>query len=176
MLLTVYRCTLTGFFGYTVLDGDREAFQFACHLMSSCPPVQIEGREFRLTSEFDRETTMVPGQTCREIRDHRGKTAGTLRYEDQGLYTLLSPEGDYLIEDRGGKFLVFSSRNRNVLTVKRLTGETSVPASVREIYPYYDVEPYYEMTADPGLSPRVMAMLAAFPLLRFDHDYPRERF
>lgn len=175
MYLTVYRGTTTGWFGYIACEGSKAVFQSGRGSFSPNPPVEIEGENFRLESGYDPDTTLVPGVTSRRILNPRGRPAADLRFDGDGLYTLRCREGEFLLEDRNGKLLVFSSRNRCVLTMKRLQG-AKTPESVRAQFAQLDVEPFFEVTAEPELSLPLVAALASFPLLRFDYDIRRLSF
>lgn len=172
MYLRVYRGSVTGWFGYLACEAEQEVFQCGSSFSSPSPPVEITGSNFLLESNYDRDTTLIPGLTSRRIINRRKNPVADLRFEGDGLYTLICREGEYLIEDRNGKYLAFSRQNRCVFTMKRLSGG-EVPAAVREANRMLDLEPYFEIMAEPEVSLPLVAVLASVPLLRFDYDRNR---
>ena len=174
MYLKVYRGSTTGWYGYIGCDADREVFRTGRSFFSPTPPVDIQVGNVHMESTYDADTTLIPGITCRRILNDRGQTCSLLRFDGNGMYSLRCWQGEYLIEDRNGRYLVFSRQNRCVLTMKRMDG--SVPGWLRAENSHLDLDAYFEVMAEPELSPPLVAILASFPLLRFDHDCSRTQF
>ena len=171
MNLKIYRLVSTGVFAYIGHDGSRELFRADCSSVSRFPEVSIHTADnrFHFLSEFNPATTMIPGVTCRYLRNRKNNSvSGTLRFEDEGFYSLFAPEGMYTIEDRGGSYLAFENNERLVLTMKRADPREGVPAALRQQWQWYDLEPYFTVTTDPRLPGPTAAILSSFPLLRFD--------
>lgn len=169
MNLRIYRVSTTGNFGYAAYAGGRKVFASGCSTVSRHPEVWIncENGQYRFESTMDPEVTLIPGTTARRICNQSGTAAAILRLEDRG-YTLLTPGQAFSVEDRDGKILAFSDRGEAVLQLKRLDRSTPVEEAVRRQNPYFDLEPWFDLSARQDLPLPTIAILATFPLLRFD--------
>ena len=168
MFFTVYRTSTTGSFGYVAYDGTRELFHIGSSVMWD-PEVTIscENGRYNFRSTYDRETTLIPGITARNIHNASGSLAAVLRFEEDWKYSFLCPGKAYRMEEIRGEYLAFDG-NRCVFSMKRAERRGIVPAVVSSEYIGQDVEAYFEVSAEEDLPLPTVALFTAFPLLRFD--------
>ena len=128
--------------------------------------INTEDGRYNFNSPFDRNVTTVPGITSRVVYNRISTEAATIRLERANLFSFFCPEGQYLVEDREGKYLGFADR-QCVFAMKRTSPGAQIPAAVRKEYSYFDVKPYFTVTTAPEIPLPTAAILTAFPMLRF---------
>lgn len=157
-----YRTSATGIWTYDFCLADsHQRIGSVSTIISPHEPTRIESEKVHWYSQFDLDTTIIPG-VGRRINDNvTGQEVFRLIYWRPGLYQLRSGTDSVSVEIRNGQYLF----GQQGLPVTALTEHFNDVAGMPR--QNMDSEPYFKTTFYEDVSEAYGMMVLSFPALRF---------
>lgn len=166
-MLNIYRYTATGVFGYVGYDGEREICT-ASSLVYPNAPVYITGKNFEFVSNFDMDTTLVPGFTTRLICDKTsGNVIAKLRWEGQNSYMIMFASTQYRVCHTDKHYIFATEDTVPALVLNKVLKSNNVPEHILSKYNWCEVQLRFELNAHIDIATEEIAICAAIPMLEF---------
>ena len=157
--LISFRTCWTGITFYDLYDGEELICRASRHVLPSAPVNMTDDTGVQWTSDFDMETTIMPGVAREVLDEETGELVARLVYNG-GSHFVLNGNIDIYCEDR---FYVFFWESKEIAIIRPVEPESiRRPETLEE-----EAEPYYEVCVHEDLKPDILRIVHAFPLLRF---------
>lgn len=124
-------------------------------------PVKIQGRGLNLTSEFDRDATIFPGQSRNICRENTGEVYAKIIYHDTGVHSLHTVFDTIHIRSQEDTHR-FYREGRQIALISKISPEDHalLPQDV-------SWELRYMMMSQEEISDSLALLLLNFPILQF---------
>ena len=166
MKLNGYRFSATGVFGYDFYDAQKELCTVSGILAPSMP-VTIRGRGCAWNSSLDHGTAVSPG-TARAVWDSETKaTVCQVVFAGAGRYELLFDDAHVSVHIESSGYAFFSG-DEKIAEIRRTH---PIPMIVPKRSEQFDTHLHFRADVPDPTNPaneRIVLILLAFPLLRFD--------
>lgn len=159
--VTGYRYCATGIWGYDFYR-EQEKLCTVSGLVIPSPPVRICGFEREWYSEFDEESTIVPGLTRYVFDSKTSREVARIIYKNAGKYEVLISQNHinvYIVEDEYGFY-----RNGHIIaSIKRIHENNNLIPPMSD----FDIEPYFSIFLAKQIELEIIMVILAFPMLQF---------
>lgn len=153
-----YQYFATGVGGYEFYCDKRNICTVSSIVVPS-PPVQINGYGMTWKSDFDEESTLVPGLT-RYVHDSASHAlvAGVV-YRDCGEYEI---DKSVTVHCGDGAYSFFRNHEKIAQINPYKGGIPWMPMPTQ-----FDYKPYFEVNFDAGIDDEMKLLILSFPMLKF---------
>ena len=159
--IITYRISSTGVWGYEFYDSSGKNVGLVSAVVSSSAPVRIESRNLHWYSQFDMDTTVIPGIGRRVMDNASGQEVYRLIYWHREFYQARSRNESIGIEIRNGAFLFGNNGMPVTAMTERIDRNGRTPQRGAEAEAYFRTVFYEEVSEAFAL------MALSFPAMRF---------
>lgn len=152
-----YQYSETGAQGYYFYSGKKLLCKVSAGIFC---PVLITGDETEWISDYDINSTILPGIKRTVVDNHTNKTVATITYLDRGKYHL---DNGWDVECYGEVYRFFNG-DQKIAEIRHCSKEEKFWIPQEE---WRDFEPYFELIPEEEPDETSILLIAGFPVLRF---------
>ena len=162
MIIKGYRYSVTGATGYDFYDPEDNHVCGSSYLSLPFSSVNLGGWRLSWESQFDLQTTIVPGIARTVVESEKGKLVASIVYRDAGIYDILY-RGETVRAQMVQNQYLFLRDNEPIALCRRFDR----PPARREKFPGVPAELRFAVALPDGMSPAWKLLVLTFPNLQF---------